>query len=436
MSIFVILAVLMTAGALMFVLPALLAKSAPASAPVVSDDPSLRVLRDQLRELDVDLANGSIAAVEYDVARQELQRRVSEDVHSAMPSGGSAVAGHTLERRTAALLSVGVAVLATVLYLLLGTPAGLDPAQVASGQDQTHAVGDQQIESMVTALAERLQTDPSNIEGWSMLARSYKSLGRFKAASEAYAHLVQLVPDDADLLASYADTLATVQENNLQGEPERLINRALALEPLNIKALALSGSAAFERKDYARAIVQWQKILPLLPAGSEMGRSLESSIDEARQAAGGSGAVNAVPVAQALEPAKDATKEAAKDATKDNSAGVAKGLSGTVTLDPALLSQVAPTDTVFIFARPAEGSRRPLAVLRKQVKDLPVSFTLDDSMSMSADSKLSDATKVVVGARISKTANATAVAGDLEGLSDAISSTAKGLKIQINSFHQ
>jgi cytochrome c-type biogenesis protein CcmH len=432
MSVFVILAVLMTAGSLMFVLPALLAK--PQQTPVrgLSDDPSLRVLRDQLRELDTDLANGSIAAVEYDVARQELQRRVSEDVQSGLSSDGLLATANPLDRRTAAVVSVGFAVLVAALYLLLGSPGGLDPVQVAAGQDQTHAVGDQQIESMVTALAERLQTDPSNIEGWSMLARSYKSLGRFKAASQAYAHLVQLVPDDADLLASYADTLATVQDNNLQGEPERLINRALALEPLNIKALALSGSAAFERKDYSMAISQWQKILPLLPAGSEMSRSLESSIAEARQEAGGSAAVKPVPAAQA----KDAAKDFTKDVTKDTTAGVAKGLSGTVTLDSALLSQVAPSDTVFIFARPAEGSRRPLAVLRKQVKDLPVSFVLDDSMSMSADSKLSDATKVVVGARISKTANATAVAGDLEGLSDAVSPTAKGLKIQINSARQ
>jgi cytochrome c-type biogenesis protein CcmH len=430
MSVFVILAVLMTAGALLFVLPALLAK--PQQVPVrdLSDDPSLRVLRDQLRELDTDLANGSIAVLQYDVARQELQRRVSEDVQSGLSSAGSVAIGRPLECRTAALLSLGVAMLATALYLLLGTPAGLDPAQVAAEQDQTHAVGDQQIEAMVTALAERLQTDPSNVEGWSMLARSYKSLGRFKAASEAYAHLVQLVPDDADLLASYADTLATVQDNNLQGEPERLINRALALEPLNIKALALSGSAAFERKDYSLAIVQWQKILPLLPANSEMGRSLESSIAEARQAAGGPVAVKAVAQAQ------DQPKDANMDATKNNTASLTKGLSGTVTLDPALLSQVAPTDTLFIFARPAEGSRRPLAVLRKQVKDLPVSFVLDDSMSMSPDSKLSDAAKVVVGARISKTANATAIAGDLEGLSEAVSPTAKGLKIQINSARQ
>jgi cytochrome c-type biogenesis protein CcmH len=436
MSVFVILAVLMTAGALMFVLPALLAKSAPASAPVLSDDPSLRVLRDQLRELDVDLANGSIAAVEYDVARQELQRRVSEDVQSGLSSDAPLATANSLERRTAVLVSACLAVLATALYLLLGSPGGLDPAQVAAEQDQTHAVGDQQIVSMVAALAERLQTDPSNVEGWSMLARSYKSLGRFKAAVEAYAHLVQLVPDDADLLASYADTLATVQDNNLQGEPERLINRALALEPLNIKALALSGSAAFERKDYSMAISQWQKILPLLPAGSEMSRSLESSIAEARQEAGGSVAVKSVPAAQAKDAAKDATKDFTKDVNKDATAGVAKGLSGTVTLDSALLSQVAPSDTVFIFARPAEGSRRPLAVLRKQVKDLPVSFVLDDSMSMSADSKLSDATKVVVGARISKTANATAVAGDLEGLSEVVSPTAKGLKIEINSARQ
>jgi cytochrome c-type biogenesis protein CcmH len=419
MSIFLLLAVLMTAAALMFVLPALLRKSSDVPICPMQEDPSLQVLRGQLRELDIDLANGSIHVDDYAVARHELAQRVSEDVRAKLVAPSVARLGAPRERNTATMVALSVVALAAALYLFLGAPAGLDPIQRAAEQDQTHAVGAQQIEAMVTALALRLQTDPSNIEGWSMLARSYKSLGRMAAAADAYAHLVQLVPDDADLLTSYADTLATVQGNNLEGKPEELIQRALRLEPLNMKALALSGSAAFERKDYVRAIEQWQKILALLPAASEMRRSIESSIADARQGAA---------VAGSKPNSATQLPVSLKERTK--------GLSGTVTLDPALLSQLGADTTVFIFARAAQGSRRPLAVLRKQVKDLPFNFVLDDSMSMSPDDKLSDVDQLVVGARVSKTGNATALAGDWEGLSVAVSPGATGIKIEINSAHQ
>ena len=111
-------------------------------------------------------------------------------------------------------------------------------------------------------------------------------------------------------------------------------------------------------------------------------------------------------------------------------AGV-NGVSGRVSLSAALAKQASPDDTVFVFARAAQGPRMPLAIVRKQVKDLPFDFTLDDSTAMSPQMKLSNFQQVVVGARISKSGNAMPQPGDLQGISSTVSLGATGLKIEI-----
>ncbi|MDP3841752.1 MAG: c-type cytochrome biogenesis protein CcmI [Oxalobacteraceae bacterium] len=419
MTVFLIVAALLIAGSLLFILPTLLRKEAVASPHALRDEVNLTVLRDQLRELDADVAAGAIDAAGYASARQELERRVAEDVQPGVTA--TATASASGKRWTAVVVGLAVPALAVALYLVLGSPAGIDPAQVDAQKGQSHEVTEEQIVGMVAGLAQRLKSNPDDVEGWSMLARSYNALGRFGEAADAYARLVKLVPGDADLLADYADTLAMSQNKSLQGEPEKLIALALAADPKNIKALALSGSAAFERRAYQEAVAHWKNILLLVPPESDIARSTMSSIGEAQGLAGAPAGAQA-PVPVALN-----TSTAAAPAV------VAAEVAGTVELDAALRSKVADTDTVFIFARAAQGPRFPLAVLRKQVKDLPVSFVLDDSMSMVPDAKLSGFPMVVVGARISKSGSATPSAGEFEGLTEPVRPGAKGLKIRINS---
>jgi cytochrome c-type biogenesis protein CcmH len=422
MTVFLIVAALLLAAALLFVLPTLLRKTAVVKPHALRAEVNLTVLRDQLRELDADLAAGTIHAPAYESARQELERRVAEDVQPGVASTGA-----TADKRwTAVGVGLSVPLVAVSLYLLLGSPAGLDPTMVTAPQDQAHAVTEEQIINMIGGLAQRLQKEPDNAEGWNMLARSYNALGRFGDAAEAYGRLVKLVPGDASLLADYADTLAMSLDKSLQGEPEKLIASALVADPKNIKALGLSGSAAFERRDYQGAVTQWKKILLLVPPESDIARSTLSSIDEAQGRAGAQVAVPAPVAAAPVPPAPPSALAAVAGAE----------LAGTVEMDAALRSKVADTDTVFIFARAAQGPRFPLAVLRKQVKDLPVSFVLDDSMNMVPDAKLSGFPMVVVGARISKSGSATPSAGDLEGVTEPVRPGAKGLKIRISSQRQ
>jgi cytochrome c-type biogenesis protein CcmH len=141
-----------------------------------------------------------------------------------------------------------------------------------------------------------------------------------------------------------------------------------------------------------------------------MAASVRDSIADAEKLAGGKAAAPA---------AKAATAPA--------------GISGTVRLAPGFAAKATPEDTVFIFARAAEGPRVPLAVMRKQVRDLPATFTLDDSMAMTPAAKLSDHAQVVVGARVSSTGNPAAQPGDLEGYSAPLAPGASGVQITINS---
>jgi cytochrome c-type biogenesis protein CcmH len=397
---FWVIAVLLAAGALAFVLPPLLRgrRAAPGAAVEATN---VAVYRDQLRELEADLAAGTLAREQYDEARRELEARLLADVQ------GGAAAPRTATTGRVAAMAAGIAIpiAAVLLYLAVGNPGALAP------ESESHGITRAQIVNMVDRLAARMKENPEDATGWVMLGRSYSVLDRFPEAAEAYANAVKRAPPDAQLLADYADALAMAQGRRLQGEPERLIAKALAIDPRNVKALALAGTAAFENKDFQGAIVQWRKILDIVPADSDMATSIRDSIADAQQLAGG-------PVAAPTAPVKPA---AAAPAT----------VSGTVRLDPALAKRVAPGDTVFIFARAAEGPRVPLAVTRREVRELPATFTLDDRMAMAPGMNLSAHGRVVVGARVSKSGQPTSQPGDFEGLSAPVSVGATGVNIVI-----
>jgi cytochrome c-type biogenesis protein CcmH len=182
-------------------------------------------------------------------------------------------------RWTMLLLGIGVTVVAVLIYAMIGTPAGIDPAQK---EPAAGAPTPQQIEGMVNNLAERLKSAPEDADGWAMLARSYETLHRFDLAADAYRHLIKLTPRNADAYNDYAVTLAMSQGQSLSGEPEKLIHQALIIDPGNIQSLALLGSAAFERKEYANAIIPWKKILKLIPVDSSMSLSISDNIDKAQ----------------------------------------------------------------------------------------------------------------------------------------------------------
>ena len=423
MILFWLAAALMVALVLAILLPPLLRDRSGAASPVSRAASNLAVFRDQLTELEADLAAGTIDSAQYDAARADLQRGLLEDVGN--PGAVPAVAP---KRSLGAVLAIATAVpvLSVLLYFAVGNPNGLEPSkQPANAQAAPHEMSPEQMEAMLARLAQRMESNPGDGEGWVMLARSYGTIGRWNEAVAAFAKAEVLFPQDPQLLADYADTLAMAQGQRLQGKPEALVQRALKMDGNNVKALALAGTAGFERGDFRMAIQYWQRMLPLLPPESEMGNSVRASIQEAQGKLGG-----APKSVVAIDPAKQV--EAAKPAKASAATAKAGSLSGTIKLAPALAKRVGPEDTVFVLARPAQGSRMPLAAVRVKVKELPLTFSFDDSMAMSSSAKLSDFKEVVVAARVSKTGNVMPEKGDLEGVSKPVAPGASGLVVEIS----
>ena len=404
MTVFWSIAALLAAVALAFVLPALLGRRR-ATGAATPDAANVAIHRDQLKELDADLAAGTLSPEQRDEARREIEQRLLDDVRTGDGTRATPASG----RRTAIAVAAAVPIAALLLYFAVGNPAALAPG--AATRDG-HAITREQIEGMVDRLAERMKENPDDVKGWTMLGRSYAVLDRHTDAAAAYANAVKRSEPDAQLLADYADALAMAQGRNLKGEPERLIAQALKVDPRNVKALLLAGTVAFQDKKFKDAIAFWERILKVVPPDSDIADSVRDSIADARKFAG---------TAKAPPPAKP------------GAAPVAASVSGTVRLAPGVAVKASPDDTVFIFARPAEGPRMPLAVMRKRVRDLPTAFMLDDSMAMTPAAKLSNHAQVVVGARVSKSGNPAPQTGDLEGLSARVSPGATGIVVVISS---
>jgi cytochrome c-type biogenesis protein CcmH len=281
----------------------------------------------------------------------------------------------------------------------------------------------EQIQAMVDTLTSRLQQNPNDAEGWVMLARSNYILERYAEAGNAYTKAIALLPNDAQLLADYADALAMSNKKDLQGEPLKLIERALKIDPTNLKALSLAGTAAFDRKDYVAAVKYWNKVVQNAPANNEFVQQVQASIEEARQLSDGKVPLTSPSPMQSVGVSPPvATGTATAKASVSGSLKIAANLAG----------KASPEDTVFIFARAVQGPRMPLAILKKQVKDLPINFTLDDSLAMTPELKLSSFPQVVIGARISKRNDAAAQPGDLQGLTAPVNVGASGIKLEIN----
>ncbi|MBK6472456.1 MAG: c-type cytochrome biogenesis protein CcmI [Betaproteobacteria bacterium] len=401
------------------------------------NDP-IATLRQQLQQLKSLHESGTLDQKAYEAAKAPLERKLLEQVMKDPASAqGLPAAAPRPSWNMVGLLSVMVLIVAGSGYLWTGSP-GLPSAGQPGSQTQAnaasdpHSMNEAQFSEAVDKLAEKLKNEPESAEGWAILARSYARMGRHAEAVPAFEKAVALAPEDARLLADYADTVAMKNDRNLEGEPTKLVERALKIEPDNPKALALAGTAAFNRKDYPTAVRHWERLVKVTTPDAPFMPQLQSSIDEARSLGGMPPAQRQTQAAPA-GPGPMAAAAGAAPANGQTPAAVSGAtVTGTVRLSPALLKQAAPDDAVFIYARAAEGSRMPLAILRHQVKDLPLSFKLDDNMAMSPAAKMSLFPKLIISARVSKSGQAAPVAGDLTGDSGPVANNATGLVVEIN----
>ncbi|HPW29042.1 MAG TPA: c-type cytochrome biogenesis protein CcmI [Rhodoferax sp.] len=373
------------------------------------------IYRDQLTRLERDRAENTLADADYEQARAELQRRVIDDT-------AEADANSTLQAPRKTMLAVGLVlpIAAVALYVLLGSPAALQP------QVPQQAVTAQDMDRLTEGLAKKLEKEPDNLQGWAMLARSYKMLGRNMEAEMAFVRAGSFLDNDAQLLAIYADLAATNANGNFAGKPAQLIEKALKVDPENAMALWLAGTAAFRGNQFETAIRIWERLIQQVDPESEDGRMLQGSIDAAYSALG-----KTAPKAALQGPAKGPRVTSPEAGSPPQKTGAQASVRGRVELDASLKGKAGPNDTVMVIAR-APGSRMPVAVVRANVSELPLTFTLDDSLAMSPQARISMSEQVEVEARVSKSGMAQPESGDLISAVQTVKLGASGVKIQVN----
>lgn len=366
------------------------------------DDPALAVLADRLRELETEHRAGTLGAAEYAQAREELERQALQTQQQARAEEGANLRvnwGAALA--TAIVLPLAVA----VLYAGVGEPDGIRGRTApALATTPDHPPQD----AAITALSQRLARDGSDAEGWVLLARSYFQVGRTSDALEAYRKATTLQADNPDLWVEYANTLATASGRQLAGEPEQLVQRALQLDPDNLNALAFAGLAALQRGEREAAVVHWRRLEAQLP---------EDSDDRARI---GEWIARAQGEAPALRAATASANAPAPE------------IRGSVVIASALAGKVAPSDTLFVFARAPDGPPMPLAAMRTRASGWPVAFRLDDSSAMAEGLALSRHERVDIVARVSRLGSANAQPGDIEGRVEGVALGSQDVRVVLD----
>ena len=362
-----------------------------------TNNSNLDLLREAFNSLEKEYAQGLLNKAQYEIAKSDIERRALEENQAT----ANPLSANTLSNKLSLTIAVLVPLGILLVYLWVGNPQALlqDP-QLNNGQP-TPA----QIEAMVDKLAARMKENPTDVGGWLMLGRSYATLNRLPEAQSAFKKAIELDPKNADAMADLADLIAFMQQS-ADGQPKELIKAALTIDPNNVKALALAGSAAYESKDYLKAIDYWQRALKIVEPQSEFANGLSLSISNAQEKAG---------------------------IKKPNLKGQ---VSGTLQVLPSFNSKISGEDTVFIYARAIDGPRMPVAILKIKASQLPYNFVLDDKLAMSPEMSISKFKSVTLIARVSKSGEATPKAGDLFGELNQVAIGSKNLKLIIDKVAQ
>ncbi len=373
-------------------------------------DRNIAIARERLEELDGELKEGILTVDEHARSRQEIEQVLAADLvnEPKLPQQSTLSQG----RWGTLVVAVSVPAISVAMYLFLGNPSGLDMAKNSPSSAHADRISKlASIEKMVNGLAERLRENPDDANGWRLLARSYKVMARFPEAVAALRQARGIVGDDPDVLVELADVITAQQNGDFSGAPTELVRLALEKAPDNPQVLWMAGQSAATRGDFQIAVDYWVRLKELIPADSKGISIIDDAIAEAQKRLG-------LPVAK--QPNIAVASETVNVSTQAS-------IDVKVLLHPSLMKQVSENDTLFIYAQALSGPPMPLAVVRKQVKDLPIQVTLDDSMAMMPTMKLSKFKDVRVAARISKTGNAIPQPGDYRGIVKPVSTHEEAL---------
>ena len=377
------------------------------SIEIDRNEQNLLIAEERLQVAEAEFADRTISESDYLQIKAEIEKTLADELgqetgtlHASTNSGAIGTAA----------IGVLLPLFGLAMYGLLGSPDFIDAESrqnVVMTQQHTPATGEepQSFESMVESLAQKLEQDPDNLEGWFLLGRSLMSLGRYGEAVQAYELVNGKLPEpQPGVLLALANAVAMSQEGRLEGRPAALVQEALALDPQNTTALWLAGMVAEEAGDLESALRYWEQAEPLLADDPENQTELQGMIRAVAEKLG------RIPDSDASAAAQPDTFEVPKASPAPGDA--AKEVRVRVSLSPEARAAVSPEATVFIFARAVEGPPMPLAAARYQVRELPLELTLDDSLAMMPRMKISAFEEVSVTAKVSMSGTADASPDD------------------------
>ena len=398
---FWIITILMVVAGLALLLPALRGKKS--SEPDGNREQNISIAKERMSELKNELEAGTLSKEIYEETLEELEKGLLIDVADVDGTSASISAAPAGKMIMIALV-VLVPLLSFGLYDLLGSPQYLDvagPGNHASMSSNTSVPSTAKelpsMEEMIVGLKKKTAENPDDPNAWYLLGRLYAATEQFPLSVEAYEKLVVVSDRQATALVVLADSLAMTQGGKLAGRPISLVKEALEKEPAHTTALWMAGQAAADDKQYLEAIDYWQRAAQGLQDDKEMLAELRTMIDEAVVLAKGAG----------MEVA-DVSLPSLPEALPGNS------ISIDVTIDPSLLQQIGENDVLFIFARAVSGPPMPLAAIKRQARELPVSIVLDDSSLLRPGTSLSQFEQLKLGARVSRSGQPVAQSGDLQ----------------------
>ena len=402
MLLFWLLASVMILAALLVVVAPLMrnhasGRDAHGESPV---DANVALYRERLTDLDRERDRGDVDADRYAALREDLERGLLTDIGGR---GAPRTASYPRPYWMAITVTIMVPVCSLAFYLWLGSPHELvpraQPRDTAAGIESAPSV-----EAMVDSLAAKLASDPSDAEGWLLLARSQALLERFDAAITGFERAHALLGDDPSLLADWAETEAALAGNRFPASALGRLRRALELDPDHEKTLWLGGFAALQNGRTDTAIARWERLRAQQPPGSREESIVSELLAQVR------GVQDVTPAAGA------GSAESAKPAESASGPRVVVEVS----FAPDLAIEPGASEPVFVFARAPTGAGPPVAVARTIVAALPVTIVLDASNAMVPSQSLASVEHVRVTARVARSGTANRSSGDLEGVSGPV----------------
>jgi cytochrome c-type biogenesis protein CcmH len=400
MTSFILSAIVLVAVALLFVVPALLRKNQPMTDQY--DEFNVAIAKDRLKELKVQRDAGEITETVYQQMHDELESTLAIDLsNQSKPDNVERSSLAPKSKLAAILVGLFVPVLAVFVYAQLGdfnaaTGVAVKSVEIPAGDDGRPKMT---IEEAIAKLEQRLAADPENPDGWFMLAKTYMSTQQYQKSANAYKKVIDLVGDEVQVLLGYADALAMSEGGKLTGKAKPIVDKIMQLAPNSPMVLWMAGSAESQQGNFKQALTFWYKLNPMLDAEPEAQRQLSQLIQGAENQLG--------------EDLVAELKAAAPKSTVPQVTESKAKIMVSVDLDSAFKEKVNPTDTLFIFAKALQGPPMPLAAVKLTADALPITVTLDDSMAMMPQMKLSSFDHVKVSAVISKSGQPGAKSGDL-----------------------